>query len=253
MKILVACEYSGRVRDAFCVLGHDAISCDLLSTETEGPHHMGDVTELLHMGWDLMVAHPPCTHLAVSGARWFKEKQTEQAEALEFVRLLMNAPIEHIAIENPISIISSRIRKPDQIIQPWQFGHGETKATCLWLKGLPKLQPTNIVEGREQRVHKMPPSPDRWRERSRTFAGIAWAMALQWGSLDFPTPRVPDVWESTPLQAFSHPETFATSQALSTPPTRGLRKPFGGAALPVSTRGLVRRTGRAMTLRCSAL
>jgi site-specific DNA-cytosine methylase len=180
VNILVACEYSGIVRSAFAALGHNAWSCDLLPTEIPGQHYQGDVRDLLKEQWDLMIAHPPCTHLAVSGARWFKEKQSEQAEALEFVRLLMNAPIEHIAIENPISVISSRIRKPDQIIQPWQFGHGETKATCLWLKGLPKLQPTNIVEGRDQRVHKMPPSPDRWKERSRTFQGIANAMAAQW-------------------------------------------------------------------------
>lgn len=140
-----------------------------------------DVRGVLSDGWDMMICHPPCTHLAVSGARWFKEKQTEQAEALEFVRQLLGAPIERIALENPVSIISSRVRKPDQIIQPWQFGHGETKATCLWLKALPKLMPTNIVEGREARVHKMPPSENRWRERSRTFAGIAKAMAEQWG------------------------------------------------------------------------
>ena len=182
MRILVACEYSGRVRDAFIARGHDAISCDLLPTDAEGPHHMGDVTELLHMGWDMMIAHPPCTHLAVSGSRWFKDKIKEQAEALVFVQTLMDAPIPMIAIENPISVISSRIRKPDQIIQPWQFGHGETKATCLWLKGLPKLTPTNIVEGREARVHRMPPSPERWKERSRTYAGIAQAMADQWGN-----------------------------------------------------------------------
>lgn len=183
MRVLVGCEYSGIVRSAFALLGHDAWSCDILPTEKPGNHFQCDVREVLNMNWDIAIFHPPCTHLAVSGARWFKEKQTEQAEALEFVRLLMDAPIEYIAIENPISIISSRIRKPDQIIQPWQFGHGETKATCLWLKGLPKLQPTNIVEGREQRVHKMPPSPDRWRERSRTFAGIAKAFALQWGGI----------------------------------------------------------------------
>ena len=181
MKVLIACEYSGRVRDAFLSLGHEAMSCDLLPTDVEGPHHMGDVTELLHMGWDLMIAHPPCTHLAVSGSRWFKDKVKEQAEALVFVQTLMDAQIPKIAIENPVSVISSRIRKPDQIIQPWQFGHGETKATCLWLKGLPKLTPTNVVEGREARVHRMPPSPDRWKERSRTFAGIAEAMAAQWG------------------------------------------------------------------------
>lgn len=180
MNILVACEYSGIVRQAFVALGHNAWSCDLLPTEIPGQHYQGDVRDLLKQKWDLMIAHPPCTHLAVSGARYFYRKQAEQAEALEFVRLLMNAPIEHIAIENPISVISSRIRKPDQIIQPWQFGHGETKATCLWLKNLPKLQPSNIVEGREQRIHKMPPSPERWKERSRTFQGIANAMAAQW-------------------------------------------------------------------------
>ena len=182
MKILVACEYSGRVRDAFIAAGHDAMSCDLLPTESSGPHYQGDVRDVLNSEWDLMVAHPPCTHLAVSGARWFKDKQAEQAEALEFVRLLMNAPVHRIAIENPVSIISSRIRRPEQIIQPWQFGHGETKTTCLWLKNLPPLMPTNIVDGREARIHKMPPSPDRWKERSRTYAGVATAMAEQWGN-----------------------------------------------------------------------
>jgi hypothetical protein len=169
------------VRDAFAARGHDAWSCDLLPTERLGNHIHGDVLQHLHRNWDLMIAHPPCTHLAVSGARWFKDKQIEQAEALDFVHRLMDAPIPRIALENPISIISSRIRKPDQIIQPWQFGHGETKATCLWLKNLPKLLPTNIVEGREARIHKMPPGPDRWKERSRTFEGIAQAMAEQWG------------------------------------------------------------------------
>ena len=181
MRVLVACEYSGAVRDAFAARGHDAWSCDLLPTERLGDHIHGDVLQHLHRNWDLMIAHPPCTHLAVSGARWFKDKQIEQAEALDFVHRLMDAPIPRIALENPISIISSRIRKPDQIIQPWQFGHGETKATCLWLKNLPKLTPTNIVEGREARIHKMPPGPDRWKERSRTFEGIAHAMAEQWG------------------------------------------------------------------------
>lgn len=131
----------------------------------------------------MMIAHPPCTHLAVSGARWFKDKREEQEEALAFVRALMDAPIDRICVENPISIISSRIRKPDQIIQPWMFGHGETKATCLWLKNLPKLMPTDIVDGREARVHRMPPGPDRWKERSRTLPGIAEAMASQWGEL----------------------------------------------------------------------
>jgi hypothetical protein len=181
MKVLVACEYSGAVRDAFSRHGHDAMSCDFLASETTGSHYQGDVRDVLGNGWDLMIAHPPCTHLAVSGARWFKEKQSEQQEALGFVRLLLAAPIPRIALENPVSIISSRIRKPDQIIQPWQFGHGETKATCLWLKGLPLLRPTNIVAGRDDRIHRMPPGPDRWKERSRTYAGIAEAMAAQWG------------------------------------------------------------------------
>jgi site-specific DNA-cytosine methylase len=181
MRVLVACEYSGTVRDAFIRMGHDAMSCDLLPTDVPGPHYQGDVIDILGDGWDLMVAHPPCTHLAVSGARWFHLKQEEQTEALEFVRLLLNSPIERIALENPVSIISSRIRKPDQVIQPWQFGHGETKATCLWLKGLSKLVPTNIVSGRENRIHKMPPSPDRWKKRSTTYSGIAKAMAEQWG------------------------------------------------------------------------
>lgn len=189
MKILIACEYSGTVREAFSKLGHDAWSCDILETEIPGNHLQCDVREILGDGWDMMIAHPPCTHLAVSGARWFKDKKAEQAEALEFVRLLLNAPIERIALENPISIISSHIRKPDQIIQPWQFGHGETKATCLWLQNLPKLQPTNIVEGREQRIWKMPPGENRWKERSRTFEGIAQAMANQWGNVPTETKR----------------------------------------------------------------
>jgi site-specific DNA-cytosine methylase len=166
MKVLIACEYSGTVRDAFAALGHDATSCDLLPTERSGKHYQGNVFDIIGEGWDMMVAHPPCTHLAVSGSRWFDLKREEQEEALEFVRCLLAAPIPHIALENPVSIISSRIRKPDQIIQPWQFGHGEQKATCLWLKGLPLLRPTKIVEGREQRIWKMPPSPDRWKERS---------------------------------------------------------------------------------------
>jgi site-specific DNA-cytosine methylase len=181
MKVLVACEFSGTVRDAFTRLGHQAVSCDLLPTETLGYHYQGDIRDILYDGWDLMIAHPPCTHLAVSGARHFHKKAIEQAEALDFVRMLMDAPIPKIAIENPISVISSKIRKPDQIIQPWQFGHGETKATCLWLKGLPLLEPTNIVSGREARIHKMAPSPTRWKERSKTYQGIADAMAAQWG------------------------------------------------------------------------
>ena len=183
MKVLVACEYSGRVRDAFLRRGHDAISCDLLPTELPGPHYQGDVMDIINNGYDLMIAHPPCTHLAVSGARWFKDKQVEQAEALEFVRLLLDAPIPRIALENPVSIISSKIRPASQYIQPWQFGHGETKKTGLWPKNLPLLVPTCIVDGREAKVHRMPPGPDRWKERSRTYIGIAEAMAEQWGVL----------------------------------------------------------------------
>lgn len=193
MKVLVACEYSGTVRDAFRKQGHDALSCDLLPTEKPGPHYQGSVLEILNEGWDMMIAHPPCTHLAVSGARWFKDKRKEQEQALEFVRILLTANIERIALENPVSVISSRIRKPDQTIQPWQFGHGETKATCLWLKNLPPLTPTNIVAGRENRIHMMPPSPDRWKLRSTTYQGIADAMALQWGINQYGVQR--DLWD----------------------------------------------------------
>ena len=187
LKVLVACEYSGRVREAFRKLGHDAISCDFEDSEDDAGnnHYKGDVFDLIGKEhFDLMIAHPPCTHLSVSGARHFAAKRADgrQQAALEFVGRLLTAPIEKIALENPISIISSHFRKPDQIIQPWQFGHGETKATCLWLKGLPKLVPTNIVEGRDDRIHKMPPSPTRWKERSRTYQGIADAMAAQWGN-----------------------------------------------------------------------
>jgi site-specific DNA-cytosine methylase len=184
LKVLVACEYSATVRDAFRALGHDAWSCDLLPTDGDPEWHLiGDVLEVIEDGWDLMIAHPPCTDLSVSGARHFAAKIADgrQQHALDFVQLLMDAPIERIAIENPISVISSKIRKPDQIIQPWQFGHGETKATCLWLKNLPKLEATDIVEGREQRMHRLPPSPDRWKIRSTTYKGIAKAMANQWG------------------------------------------------------------------------
>lgn len=191
MKVLVACEYSGVVRDAFAALGHDAISCDLLPTERPGWHYQGDVRDILDWGFDLMIAHPPCTHLAVSGARWFKDKAQEQQEALAFVRMLMDAPIPRICIENPVSIISSRIRKPDQVIQPWQHGHEATKTTCLWLKSLPMLVPTNIVGKGARHVTKsgkslpswynLPPSADRWKIRSATFPGIAAAMAQQWG------------------------------------------------------------------------
>ena len=182
MRVLVACEFSGIVREAFKRRGHDAWSCDLLSSEIPGQHLQGDVLSHLSDGWDLMIAHPPCTDIAVSGARWFKNKQKEQVAALDFVRELLNAPIEGIALENPVSIISTRIRKPDQIIQPWQFGHPETKTTCLWLNNLPPLKPTNIVEGRKPRVRYESPGPDRWKNRSRTYQGIADAMAEQWGS-----------------------------------------------------------------------
>lgn len=215
--VLIACEYSATVRDAFIARGFDAWSCDLLPTEGDKRRHLqedalgaiaGGVPgrgERTHrpnengvyyrpQPWDLVIAHPPCTHLAVSGARHFAEKIADgrQGEALDFVRRLLDSPVKHIALENPVSIISSAIRKPDQTIQPWQFGHGETKATCLWLKNLPLLAPTHIEGGdfftpaapveREQRVWKMPPGPNRWKERSRTYQGIADAMADQWGA-----------------------------------------------------------------------
>ena len=181
MRVLVACEFSGIVRDAFAVRGHDAWSCDLLPTERPGQHIEGDVLDVLGEGWDLMIAHPPCTYLAVSGSVWFPFRLREQAEALHFVRELLNAPIERIALENPVSVISTQIREPDQIVQPWWFGHGETKTTCLWIKNLPSLVPTNVVDGREARIHKMSPGPDRGHERSRTYTGLAAAMAKQWG------------------------------------------------------------------------
>lgn len=182
MKALVACKYSGRVRNELTQLGWDAISCDMLPTEIAGKHYHGDVRNILYKDWDLIIAFPPCTHLASSGARHFKEKIADgrQQEAIDFFMLFANHPCEHIAIENPVGIMSTKWRKPDQIIQPWQFGHGETKATCLWLKGLPNLVPTSIVEGREQRIWRMPPGPDRAKERSKTYAGIAKAMAEQW-------------------------------------------------------------------------
>jgi site-specific DNA-cytosine methylase len=184
MRVLVACEYSGTVREAFKKRGHDVLSCDLLPADDGSKdHYQGDVRDILNDGWNLMIAHPPCDHLAVSGARWFAQKRADgrQQAALDFVRLLLNVNIEKIAIENPVSIISSHIKKPSQCIQPWQFGHGETKKTCLWLKNLPLLVPTDIVEGRESRIHKLPPSPDRWKIRSKTYQGIADAMAAQWG------------------------------------------------------------------------
>jgi site-specific DNA-cytosine methylase len=183
VRVLIACEYSGAVRDAFIRGGHEAMSCDLLPTEVPGPHYEGDVRDVLDYPWDLMIAHPPCTHLSVSGAKHFQVKRMDgrQQAAVSFFMALARSPIPRIAIENPVCIMSSMWRKPDQVIQPWQFGHGETKATCLWLKGLQRLTPTNVVEGREARVHQMPPGPNRWKERSRTFDGIAAAMAGQWG------------------------------------------------------------------------
>lgn len=181
MRILVACEFSGIVRDEFIKRGHDAMSCDFFETEKPGKHYRGDVFDIIDDGWDMMIAFPPCTHLAVSGARWFKNKHKKQFKALCFVAELLGSAIPQIAPENPKGVISTRIRKPDQIIQPWQFGHGETKATCLWLKNLPLLEPTNIVEGRESRIHKMAPSKDRAKLRSITYRGVAEAMAERWG------------------------------------------------------------------------
>jgi len=193
MKVLVACEYSGRVRDAFIKSGHEATSCDLLPTDAPGPHYQGDVFDIINDGWDLMIAHPPCTYLSVSGMHWttrgLRDPQlTEDAPA--FVQRLMDAPVKRIAVENPISVISSRIRKPDQIIQPWWFGHDASKKTCLWLKNLPLLTPTDMLPGDAKTrrgnqtasgQNKLPPSADRWKLRSETFAGIAQAMADQWG------------------------------------------------------------------------
>jgi hypothetical protein len=197
LKVLIACEYSGRVRDAFTRIGHFAMSCDLLPTESDGLHYMGDVFDIIDQGWDIMIAHPPCTYLAVSGMHWTTRglrdpKLTE--DALEFVQKLMDAPVNKICIENPISVISSRIRKPDQIITPYQFGHDASKKTCLWFKNLKPLQPTNMIEGRlvdgkrrwgnqtDSGQNKLAPSDDRWKERSRTYQGVADAMASQWGA-----------------------------------------------------------------------
>ena len=194
MRVLIACEYSGTVRDAFIARGHDAMSCDLLPTDAPGPHYQGDVRDILGDGWDLMIAHPPCTYLSVSGMHWTTRglrdpKLTE--DALEFVQLLMDAPIPRIALENPVSIISTRIRKPDQIVHPWQFGHDASKRTCLWLKNLPPLVPTDVLPGgaKARRANqtasgqnRLGPSPDRWKIRSATYQGIADAMADQWGN-----------------------------------------------------------------------
>lgn len=193
MRVLVACEFSGTVRDAFAALGHDAWSCDLLPSESPGNHIQGSVLDVLGDGWDLMVAHPPCTYLASSGLHWNKRipgRAQKTEDALGFVSALLDAPIERIALENPIGCISTRLRKPDQIIQPWQFGHDASKATCLWLKNLPKLVPTDVLPGgkKARRANQTPtgqnklgPSPDRWKLRSLTYPGIARAMAQQWG------------------------------------------------------------------------
>lgn len=188
MRVLIACEYSGRVRDAFIQAGHEAMSCDLLPTDAPGPHYQGDVRDVLDYPWDLMIAHPPCTDLAVSGARHFEAKRLDgrQQASASFFMMLAKAEIPRIAIENPVCVMSSIWRKPNQVIQPWMFGHGETKATCLWLKNLPNLVPTRVVEGREPRIHKMPPSADRWKLRSETYSGIAKAMADQWGNGKYP-------------------------------------------------------------------
>lgn len=185
MRVLVACEYSGAVRDAFISGGHDAMSCDMLPTDVPGPHYRGDLFDVIDYPWDLLIAHPPCTHLAVSGSRHFEAKLMDgrqQAGVSFFMQIVRrSAHIKRVAIENPVCIMSSMWRKPDQTIQPWMFGHGETKATCLWLKGLPLLRPTDVVEGREARIHRMPPSADRWKLRSASYPGIAQAMADQWG------------------------------------------------------------------------
>jgi hypothetical protein len=184
VRVLIACEFSGVVRDAFIARGHDAISCDLLSSESAGPHIIRDARIVAYEEfWDLMIFHWPCTDMAVSGARWFNAKQRQQEQAIADFKYMMDAPIEKIAGENPVSVLSTHYRKTDQIIQPWQFGHGETKATCLWLKNLPLLVPTDIVDGRKPRVHHASPGPDRWKERSRTLPGIAKAMAEQWGNI----------------------------------------------------------------------
>lgn len=194
MKVLIACEYSGTVRDAFIKKGHEVISCDLLPTDKPGPHYQGDIFDIINDGFDLMIAHPPCTYLTVSANKWYKDQPERKSgtlvgqarrdareKSIDFFLKLYNCEITKIAIENPIGVLSSRFRKPDQVLQPWMFGHGETKATCLWLKGLPLLTPTDIVEGREQRLHLLPKTEDRWKIRSTTFQGIADAMADQWG------------------------------------------------------------------------
>lgn len=187
MRVLVACEFSGAVRDAFRARGHNALSCDILPTEAPGPHYEGDVMDILDDGWDLMVAHPPCTYLANSGVRWLHSEEgrwEKMREGAYFFRRLLDAPIPKVAIENPVMhkyAVEIIGRRQDFCVQPWQFGHGETKRTCFWTRGLPKLTPTEIVEGRTPRVHHASPGPDRWKERSITLPGIARAIAEQWG------------------------------------------------------------------------
>jgi hypothetical protein len=184
MKVLVACEFSGIVRDAFLARGHEATSCDLLPSERPGAHVLGDVRTLDLTPFDLLVAFPPCTYLCQSGARWWPGRQREQADAIAFVRALWNAPVASVAIENPLGILSSRLGTPDQIVQGWMFGHPEVRRTCLWLKNLPRLRPTVLTFTlRTARVHRARPGPDRWKERSRTLSGLADAMAWQWGAL----------------------------------------------------------------------
>lgn len=196
LRVLVACEYSGTVRDAFIARGHDALSCDLLETEKAGPHYRGDVFNIIGDGWDLMIAHPPCTYLCRSGWHWVNKpdrdthpmkgepRRKAAMDAAQFFRMLLGAPIERIAVENPRPISHVNLPQFSQIIQPHEFGHGEVKGTCLWLKGLPPLMATMLVTGRSDRLHRLPPSPDRWKERSRTYQGIADAMAEQWGNYD---------------------------------------------------------------------
>lgn len=222
MKILIGCEYSGIVRDAFIARGHDAMSCDLLPTERPGPHYQGDVRDVLDYPWDMAVFHPPCTDLSVSGARHFAAKRMDgrQQSAVSFFMRLARCGIPKIAIENPVCIMSTLWRRPDQIIQPWMFGHGETKATCLWLVNLPPLRPTDVVSGREARIHKMPPSADRGKLRSQTYQGIADAMADQWGGDCKTSPLFQEIPHRTEYPTPRNPANMAKAAGAVTP--RGL-------------------------------
>jgi len=231
LRVLIGCEFSGTVRDAFIARGHDAISCDLLPTEKPGPHIQGDLLTILDDGWDLAIFHPPCTDLAVSGAAWFATKRADgrQQRALDFVQALLDAPIPLIALENPVGVISSAIRKPDQIVQPWMFGHAERKTTCLWLKGLPKVVPTSNLKAecdakpanKQNPLHYLPPSPDRWAKRSLTYPGLATAIADQWGAQPNPTPS-------------TAPPPTLTLRRLQPPPTA---QPPAGATVLVDALG----------------